>query len=88
MSAEPLIAGVDEVGRGALFGPVVAAVVVTVPSGFPQLWELGVKDSKQLSPQKRQKLSQQIQRDFVCRIGYATVEEIDRLNIFMPPYWQ
>lgn len=82
MSAEPLIAGVDEVGRGALFGPVVAAVVVTVPSGFARLWELGVKDSKQLSPQKRQKLSQQIQRDFVCRIGYATVKEIDRLNIF------
>jgi ribonuclease HII len=61
---------------------VVAAVVVTVPSGFARLWELGVKDSKQLSPQKRQKLSRQIQRDFVCRIGYATVKEIDRLNIF------
>jgi ribonuclease HII len=82
MREELLIAGVDEVGRGALFGPVVAAVVVTVPSFFPRLWELGVKDSKQLSPQKRQKLSQQIQRDFVCRIGYATVKEIDRLNIF------
>jgi ribonuclease HII len=82
MREEPLIAGVDEVGRGALFGPVVAAVVVTSPSFFSQLWELGVKDSKQLSPQKRQKLSQQIQKDFVCRIGYATVEEIDRLNIF------
>lgn len=83
MSAEPLIAGVDEVGRGALFGPVVAAVVVTPASFFPQLLELGVKDSKQLSPQKRQKLSQKIQSLAVaCRIGYATVEEIDRLNIF------
>jgi ribonuclease HII len=65
-----------------LYSPVVAAVVVTVPSGFARCWELGVKDSKQLSPQKRQQLSQQIQRDFVCRIGYATVKEIDRLNIF------
>jgi ribonuclease HII len=82
MTEEPLIAGVDEVGRGALFGPVVAAVVVTAPSFFPQLLELGVKDSKQLSPQKRQQLSQQLQADFVCRIGYATVIEIDRLNIF------
>jgi ribonuclease HII len=79
----PLIAGVDEVGRGALFGPVVAAVVVTPRSDFSRLLALGVKDSKRLSPKRREELSARIQAIAVeCRVGYATVAEIDRLNIF------
>jgi ribonuclease HII len=77
-----LIAGVDEVGRGALFGSVVAAAVVLPISAIPQLIELGVKDSKTLSPVKRQKLIQPI-KDLVTgwQIGSATVAEIDELNI-------
>lgn len=78
----PIVAGVDEVGRGALFGPVVAAAVVVATTEIPLLEEIGVKDSKQLSAKRRQEIGLQIQqRVRQWRIGYATVAEIDRLNI-------
>ena len=78
-----LIAGVDEVGRGALFGPVVAAAVVLPLSAIPQLIALGVKDSKRLSWSKRQKLIQPIKMVVTgWHISCASVAEIDRLNIF------
>lgn len=76
------IAGVDEVGRGALFGPVVAAAVVLSEGVIPDLMAAGLRDSKQLRPAPRLLLSGQIQA--VCsdwRIGMASVQEIDRLNI-------
>ena len=77
-----LVAGVDEVGRGALFGPVVAAAVVLPISALPQLADIGVKDSKQLSAKRRSELTQQIQRVAKAwQVSYATVEEIDRINI-------
>ena len=77
-----LIAGVDEVGRGALFGPVVAAAVALPLSALPQLIAIGVRDSKRLSPQKRNKLVKPIQTIVTSwHIGQATVAEIDRLNI-------
>src|SRR4028119_2079904 len=77
-----LVAGVDEVGRGALFGPVVAAAVILPASTLPQLAIAGVKDSKQLSPLRRLKLAQDIQRVALdWRIGYATSAEIDQINI-------
>lgn len=77
-----LIVGVDEVGRGALLGSVVAATVALPISHIPQLIALGVKDSKKLSPHQRQKLIQPI-KDVVSdwHISYATVAEIDQLNI-------
>jgi ribonuclease HII len=81
-SSQTLVAGVDEVGRGALFGPVVAAAVILPASALPQLALAGVKDSKQLSPLQRARLAQEIQRLAVdWRIGYATRDEIDQLNI-------
>lgn len=77
-----LVAGVDEVGRGALFGPVVAAAVILPASVLPQLALAGVKDSKQLSPRRRLKLAQEIQGLALdWRIGYATSREIDQINI-------
>lgn len=77
-----LVAGVDEVGRGALFGPVVAAAVILPVSVLPQLAIAGVKDSKQLSRLQRLKLAKQIQGLALdWRIGYATSAEIDRINI-------
>jgi ribonuclease HII len=81
-SSETLVAGVDEVGRGCLFGPVVAAAVVVPISAMPQLIEMGVKDSKQLSAKRRLELSQQI-RELVLayQVSYASVREIDRLHI-------
>jgi ribonuclease HII len=77
-----LVAGVDEVGRGALFGPVVAAAVILPVFALPQLALAGVKDSKQLSPVRRLKLSKEIQELALdWRIGYATAQEIDKINI-------
>lgn len=82
LSASRLIAGVDEVGRGALFGPVVAAAVILPVSTLAQLSRAGVTDSKRLSPNQRQTLAQLIQVNaLTCKIGVASVREIDRLNI-------
>lgn len=77
-----LIAGVDEVGRGALFGSVVAAAVVLPLSELSKLQEIGVRDSKQLSAKKRQELIEPIKEIASgSNISYSTVEEIDQLNI-------
>lgn len=76
------VAGVDEVGRGCLFGPVVAAAVVLLPSACEQLQSLGVTDSKRLSPARRESLVVPIQTlatDYA--LGLATVYDIERLNI-------
>jgi ribonuclease HII len=79
---EALIAGVDEVGRGALFGPVVAAAIVFPLSVLPQLLEMEVRDSKQLSAKRRLELTKEMQQLASAQaIGFATVEEIDRINI-------
>jgi ribonuclease HII len=78
----PLIAGVDEVGRGALFGPVVAAAVVLSEAAQSQLRDLGVTDSKQLSAKRREQLLVDIKAlASGYAIGMASVHEIDRLNI-------
>lgn len=70
------IAGVDEVGRGPLAGPVItAAVILDKPID-------GIRDSKKLSPAKRELLSQKIKEEARCfAYGRAEVEEIDTLNI-------
>jgi ribonuclease HII len=76
------VAGVDEVGRGALFGPVVAAAVILSDRMQVDLIKAGVTDSKRLSPLVRQQLAIHIQTVAIdCRIGVASVWEIDRLNI-------
>lgn len=75
------IAGVDEVGRGALLGPVVAAAVVLPTSAIAPLTSAGVTDSKKLSPTKRQQLAIQIRQLAHCAVGMASVYEIDRVNI-------
>lgn len=77
-----LVAGVDEVGRGALFGPVVAAAVVLSDSARGPLGTLGVTDSKALSALQRQQLVQPIQSlATTYALGIASVQEIERLNI-------
>ena len=77
-----LIAGVDEVGRGCLFGPVVAAAVILPEAKIPQLKKLGVKDSKQLSPKQRNELVPQIKALVLDdKIASASVEEIEQINI-------
>lgn len=75
------IAGVDEVGRGALFGPVVAAAVILPAAAIAPLTAAGVTDSKQLAPAKRQQLALQIRQLAPVAVGLASVHEIDRINI-------
>lgn len=78
MPAAASICGVDEAGRGPLAGPVYAAAVILNPQKPIQ----GLKDSKLLSEGKREFLAQKIfERAHAFAIAYATVEEIDRLNI-------
>ncbi len=73
-----LIAGVDEVGRGPLAGPVVAAAVILDPARPIE----GLADSKKLSEKKRQQLAGQIREQALAwSLGRAEVEEIDRINI-------
>lgn len=77
-TAEKLIIGVDEAGRGPLAGPVVAAAVI-LDNRFAIE---GIKDSKKLSPKKRDALFLEITRNALCyQIAMATVEEIDEINI-------
>lgn len=82
LKANCAIAGVDEVGRGALFGPVVAAAVILPVEATVDLVSAGVTDSKKLSASQRQRLAQSIQAVATAyQVGYASVREIDRLNI-------
>ncbi|MGD2180731.1 ribonuclease HII [Lusitaniella coriacea] len=82
-STEQWIAGVDEVGRGALFGPVVAAAVILPGSALEELRAMGLKESKQLSSKRREEFSRHLQTVALdAKIGYASVREIDRVNIF------
>ena len=75
------IAGVDEVGRGALAGPVVAAAVI-LPLDIKARWLKQVRDSKQLSPVKRELLLPYIQRAAVSvGIGWSGQEIIDARGI-------
>ena len=71
------IAGVDEAGRGALAGPVVAAAVV-----LPEGWVPNeLDDSKKLGPAQRERLHQEIAEQAAVGVGCADIEEIERLNI-------
>jgi ribonuclease HII len=80
--AENLIAGVDEVGRGALCGSVVAVAAIVPKFSIPDLVNCGVKDSKKLSAKRREQLEIEIQQCAIAyQIGISAVEEIDRVNI-------
>jgi ribonuclease HII len=74
-----LVGGIDEVGRGPLAGPVIAACVVT----DGPLMLRGLNDSKQVTPERRAELALEIRASCVAwAIGEASVAEIDRLNIY------
>ena len=78
MHRSGLIAGVDEAGRGPLAGPVVAAAVILHPERPID----GLADSKKLSPQRREALSDSIKQQALgWALGRAEQQEIDRLNI-------
>ena len=72
-----IIAGVDEVGRGSLMGPVYAAAVILNKSVNKKL----LIDSKKLTKNKREFLSNYIKKNSTWAIGKASVKEIEKLNI-------
>jgi ribonuclease HII len=81
----PLVAGIDEAGRGPLAGPVVAAAVI-VPAGFSCR---GVNDSKQLTPESREHFFGRLTTPGVLvsyAVGVAEPVEIDRVNILQATY--
>jgi len=76
-----LIAGIDEAGRGALAGPVVAGAVILPCHNYPDWFKL-VRDSKELSPKKREFLFYLIQQDALAvGTGVIAPEVIDSINI-------
>jgi ribonuclease HII len=74
-----VVAGIDEVGRGPLAGPVIAAAVVFLPGQLPIE---GLRDSKLLTLRQRERLESEVRSHALAwSIGAASVKEIDRLNI-------
>jgi ribonuclease HII len=76
-SGASCVAGIDEAGRGPLAGPVVAAAVILDPKRLPK----GVRDSKQLPPERREELYTIIIERAEVGLGVVEVDEIDRINI-------
>jgi len=73
-----LIAGVDEVGRGPLAGPVVAAAVILDPDRPVD----GIRDSKRLTAVARRRIAIEIRRHAICfALGFATEREVDEINV-------
>lgn len=81
----PSVAGVDEVGRGPLAGPVVAAAVVIprTPSGeAPRTrWVRLLRDSKQLTEAQREALAAEIRRDCLWAVAAVSTHVVDQINI-------
>lgn len=76
-----MVAGIDEVGRGPLAGPVVAAAIIIDPAALPAELVAHLDDSKKLGAKKREHLDGLIRQHCRFAIAQASVAEIDRLNI-------
>ncbi len=77
-----IIAGVDEVGKGCLFGPVFAGAVILSKENEINLLSQGLKDSKKLSGKQRQKLVPLIKKNSIAwTIGQSSAREVDRIGI-------
>ena len=72
-----ILAGVDEVGRGSLIGPVYAAAVILNKT----INKKEIKDSKSLTKKKREKLDKYIRKNSIWAIGQASTKEIEKINI-------
>ncbi|ACT57549.1 ribonuclease HII [Candidatus Liberibacter asiaticus] len=71
------VAGIDEVGRGALAGPVVVAAIILDPNNIP----FGINDSKKISHKKREELYEKITSSAIISISSASHQYIDKHNI-------
>jgi ribonuclease HII len=77
----PIICGVDEVGRGCLAGPVVAAAAILPKDGLPETLTRRIRDSKQMTPAQRQALFPTLSNLCAHTIAEANIAEIAQLNI-------
>jgi ribonuclease HII len=76
------VCGIDEVGRGPLAGPVVAAAVILDPGAIPE----GINDSKRLPGPRREELAMELHRVAVVAVGMASVAEIEAMNILQASF--
>ncbi len=76
-----IVCGVDEVGRGPLAGPVLAAAAIVPKEGLPPEIEAQIRDSKKLSGKRREALFPYLVRHCAYAVAQASVAEIDSLNI-------
>ena len=77
------VAGVDEVGRGPLAGPVVTAAVILTDAPLPE----GLTDSKRLKPSVREHMFEAICRDHIVAVASASAARIDAMNILAANLW-
>ena len=80
------ISGVDEAGRGSWAGPVVAAAVIFEKKEWPNIVNIGLDDSKKLSPKRRRDFFDIIQDNADVGVGLASVVEIDQINILQATF--
>lgn len=79
--AAPRVAGIDEVGRGPLAGPVVAAAAILDPARMPSGLMERLVDSKTLNAHRREEIAAALADCCLLGLGWASVAEIERLNI-------
>lgn len=72
-----MISGIDEAGRGPIIGPMVMAIVIAEEKDLSKMESWGVKDSKLLTPKKREELSAKIKKEFKHEISIIQPKEID-----------
>jgi ribonuclease HII len=76
----------DEVGRGPLAGPVVAAAAIVTYQNCPPWLRRRIQDSKKLAPPAREEIAQELRARIPFAIGAASVTEIDRINILQASF--
>ncbi len=81
-----IVCGIDEVGRGPLAGPVVAAAVILIPEKIPPDILNSIDDSKKLTAAKRKKIAEALPGLAHTAIGEASVAEIDAINILQASF--
>ncbi len=83
-----IIAGADEAGRGPLAGPVVAAAAILTAAQRERLLDAGLRDSKKLTPKRREALFEEIcDLGVLWRAQAASARRIDRINILQASLW-
>lgn len=88
MTFFPVLAGVDEAGRGPFAGPVVASAVILTADQAQALVAQGLRDSKKMTPLRREKVySAMMKMNVLWAAQAASVERIDRINILNATLW-